>query len=248
MISSSLSTCLSTVSSFYALVFSLNRENFQTIRYIHLKFIVWIWTVVSTCLWTLSQSRCKAFSSSRNIPLRPFMANSSWTTALLISLTIDFTFNTYFRERNGNPFQCSCLENPMDRGAWWATVHGVPKCWTWLKWLGNTSLFIFGCAGSSRVHGLFSSCGQRGPLSSCGTRASHCCGSSCWGAQAPGCVGFSSCASWTLEHRLSSCGTRAWLLCGLWDRPTSEIKPVSPSLASVVVITEPPGKSYHYRL
>ena len=27
----------------------------------------------------------------------------------------------------GNPFQYSCLENPMDRGAWWATVHGVTK-------------------------------------------------------------------------------------------------------------------------
>ena len=27
----------------------------------------------------------------------------------------------------GNPLQCSCLENPMDRGAWWATVHGVTK-------------------------------------------------------------------------------------------------------------------------
>ena len=30
-------------------------------------------------------------------------------------------------EGNGNPLQCPCLENPMDRGAWWATVHGVPK-------------------------------------------------------------------------------------------------------------------------
>ena len=28
---------------------------------------------------------------------------------------------------NGNPLQCSCLENPMDRGAWSATVHGVAK-------------------------------------------------------------------------------------------------------------------------
>ena len=28
---------------------------------------------------------------------------------------------------NGNPFQYSCLENPMDKGAWWATVHGVTK-------------------------------------------------------------------------------------------------------------------------
>ena len=30
-------------------------------------------------------------------------------------------------EGNGNPFQYSCLENPMDREAWWAAVHGVPK-------------------------------------------------------------------------------------------------------------------------
>ena len=28
---------------------------------------------------------------------------------------------------HGNPHQCSCLENPMDRGAWWDTVHGVTK-------------------------------------------------------------------------------------------------------------------------
>ena len=34
-------------------------------------------------------------------------------------------------EWNGNPLQCSCLENPMDRGAWWATtVHGVTKSQT----------------------------------------------------------------------------------------------------------------------
>jgi len=31
---------------------------------------------------------------------------------------------------NGNPLQYSCLGNPMDRGAWWATVHGVTKSWT----------------------------------------------------------------------------------------------------------------------
>ena len=30
-------------------------------------------------------------------------------------------------ERNGNPLQCSCLRNPMDREAWWAAVHGVTK-------------------------------------------------------------------------------------------------------------------------
>ena len=30
---------------------------------------------------------------------------------------------------NGDPLQYSCLENPMDRGAWWAIVHGVAKGW-----------------------------------------------------------------------------------------------------------------------
>ena len=33
-------------------------------------------------------------------------------------------------EGNGNPLQYSCLENTMDRGAWWATVHRVKKSWT----------------------------------------------------------------------------------------------------------------------
>ena len=36
-------------------------------------------------------------------------------------------------EGNGHPLQYSCLENPMDRGAWWATVPGVPKSWTQLS-------------------------------------------------------------------------------------------------------------------
>ena len=35
-------------------------------------------------------------------------------------------------EGNGTPLQYSCLENPMDRGAWWAAVHGVAKSRTWL--------------------------------------------------------------------------------------------------------------------
>ena len=34
---------------------------------------------------------------------------------------------------HGNPLQCSCLENPMDKGAWWATVHGVIKSQTRLR-------------------------------------------------------------------------------------------------------------------
>ena len=36
-------------------------------------------------------------------------------------------------EGNGNPLQCSCLENPRDAGAWWVAVYGVPQSWTLLK-------------------------------------------------------------------------------------------------------------------
>ena len=47
------------------------------------------------------------------------------------------TFRTIYAEilgeGNGTPLQYSCLENPMDGGAWWAAVHGVAKSWTQLS-------------------------------------------------------------------------------------------------------------------
>ena len=44
-------------------------------------------------------------------------------------------------EGNGNPLQCSCLENPRDRGAWWAVVSGVAQSRTRLKRLSSSSFF-----------------------------------------------------------------------------------------------------------
>ena len=46
------------------------------------------------------------------------------------------------REGNGNPLQYSCLENSMDKGAWWATVHGVAKSQTGLSNYHSHSLLI----------------------------------------------------------------------------------------------------------
>ena len=40
---------------------------------------------------------------------------------------------------NGNPLQCSCLENPGDGGAWWAPIYGVTQSRTLLKWLSSSS-------------------------------------------------------------------------------------------------------------
>ena len=43
--------------------------------------------------------------------------------------------------RHGNPLQYSCLQNPMDRGAWWATVHSVATIRTWLSgWIRTTDI------------------------------------------------------------------------------------------------------------
>ena len=56
----------------------------------------------------------------------------------------DFTFTfhfslSYIGEGNGNLLQCSCLENPRDRGAWWAAVYGVAQNQTRLKRLSSSS-------------------------------------------------------------------------------------------------------------
>ena len=45
----------------------------------------------------------------------------NWFPLLLINV------NVHYGEGYGNPLQYSCLENPMDRGAWWATIHEVAK-------------------------------------------------------------------------------------------------------------------------
>ena len=44
-----------------------------------------------------------------------------------------------FGEGNGNPLQCSCLENPRDSRALWAAIYGVAQSWTRLKWLSSSS-------------------------------------------------------------------------------------------------------------
>ena len=43
------------------------------------------------------------------------------------------SMSLFIGEGNGNPLQYSCLENPVDRGAWWAAVHRVSESWTQLK-------------------------------------------------------------------------------------------------------------------
>ena len=64
-------------------------------------------------------------------------------------------------EGNGNPLQCSCLENPRDGGAWWAAIYGVTQSQTQLKWLSSVSHYVPGfisppCPTIMQVLGEFS--------------------------------------------------------------------------------------------
>ena len=67
----------------------------------------------------------------------------TWVYCLFVSsvfCSIDIcVLCQYHGEGNGNPLQCSCLENPRDGGAWWAAVYGVAQSWTQLKWLSSSS-------------------------------------------------------------------------------------------------------------
>ena len=62
---------------------------------------------------------------------------------------LDFHFSLSCIEGNGNPLQCSCLENPRDGGAWWAPVYRVAQSQTRLKWLSSSS-------SSMHIHTFFS--------------------------------------------------------------------------------------------
>ena len=67
-------------------------------------------------------------SSSRAVPL--LLSWASWQGTLALNCS---NGGWMAGEGNGTPLQYSCLENPMDGGAWWAAVHGVAKSWTRLS-------------------------------------------------------------------------------------------------------------------
>ena len=90
----------------------------------------------------------------RGMHLEKAMATHSSTLAWKIPWTegpgrlqsMDMTEQLHFHfllscigEGNGNPLQCSCLENPRDGGAWWAAIYGVAESWTRLKRLSSSS-------------------------------------------------------------------------------------------------------------
>ena len=83
--------------------------------------------------WTEELGRLQSMGSLR--------VRHNWAASLSLFLSC-------IGEGNGNPLQCSCLENPRDRGAWWAAVDGVAQSRTRLKWLSSSSsiqLYVCKC-------------------------------------------------------------------------------------------------------
>ena len=82
-------------------------------------------------------------SPGREDPLEEEMETDSSILAWSIPRTeerLPFHFSlSHIGEGNGNPLQCSCLENPRDGGAWWAAFYGVTQSRTQLKRLSSSS-------------------------------------------------------------------------------------------------------------
>ena len=80
----------------------------------------------------------KSYGRGSLVGFSPWGREESDTTE---RLHFHFTF-WCIGEWNGNPLQCSCLENPRDGGAWWAAVYGVAKSQTQLKRLSSSSSIL----------------------------------------------------------------------------------------------------------
>ena len=76
-------------------------------------------------------------------PLFPFTNSvcTSWQVIPNTSLVLFISFTHIVGEGNGTPLWYSCLEIPIDGGAWWAAVHGVARVWH--DWATSLSLFTF---------------------------------------------------------------------------------------------------------
>ena len=102
-----------------------------------------LWWISNTCSWQLEKAM--APHSSTLAWKIPWMEEPGRLQSMG-SLESDTTERIHFHfslssigEGNGNPLQCSCLENPRDGGAWWAAVYGVTQSRTRLKRRSSSS-------------------------------------------------------------------------------------------------------------
>ena len=124
----------------------------------------------SGCVWTTFRSSCiycckaRWWAALHNAEAWFLDPGCLWSESRLCPVLNEFfnllpfkVLSWQFNGGNGNPLQYSCLENPMDRGAWWATVHGVSKRRTRLRTEWLTTAVRWCLAYSALLSSLFPS-------------------------------------------------------------------------------------------
>ena len=114
--------------SIYNIMSSADSESFNY------SFLIWIpFISFSTLIAIARTSKTMLNNSDENghpCPVPDLRGSAFSFSTLGIMFAVGLS---YVGEGNGNPLQYSCLENPMDGGAWYAAVHGVTKSWTRLS-------------------------------------------------------------------------------------------------------------------
>ena len=114
---------------FQSLVKKINRKSVEK-KSIHLNSLIFLSQKIHMVVSQINQVQ-----DVLQVNAEPWRRWESDTTERL-----HFRFSlSCIGEGNGNPLQCSCLENPRDGGAWWAAVYGVSQSRTRLKWLSSSS-------------------------------------------------------------------------------------------------------------
>ena len=118
--------------------------NTYWIRNSRINFKMWTWTVNKYSLRHVFEKAMAPHSSTLAWKI-PWVEEPGGLQSMG-SLESDTTERLHFDfslsctgEGNGNPLQCSCLDNSRVWGAWWAAVYGVAQSWTRLKWLSSSS-------------------------------------------------------------------------------------------------------------
>ena len=114
-------------------------------RHFHLQHIEFS-NQISFTFQTTQQKQTKTPQenyTTHTLKAREIKEQRSWVCDISPSFCGDqYTSSKYLGEGNGNPLQCSCLENPRDCGAQWAAIYGVAQSQTRLKQLSSSSKYL----------------------------------------------------------------------------------------------------------
>ena len=123
------------------IILSVNSDNFTSSYLIWMPLFPYIIALVSTSQWRRQWKPIPVLLPGKSHGRRSLVGCSPWGHEEL-DTTEWFPFHfslSCIGEGNGNPLQCSCLENPRNGGAWWTSICGVTQSWTQLKQLNSSS-------------------------------------------------------------------------------------------------------------